>query len=79
MARAGQRPVSSSAPQANEPPEIVVGAMKWLPKPSLRTAVGLGAIAAVFLAMRPRQGNGEASAPGDLSAQTRREGWSTRV
>ena len=49
----------TSAPQAEEPPEIVVGAMKWLPKPSLRTAVGLGAIAAVIMATRSLRGNGE--------------------
>jgi protease I len=58
----GKPAVSHSAPQANEPPELVLGAMKWLPKPSLRTAVGLGAIAAVFMAARSRSGNGEATA-----------------
>jgi protease I len=62
LARKAPRPVSSSAPQANEPPEVVVGAMKWLPKPSLRTAVGLGAMAALLMATRPRRGNGEAAA-----------------
>ncbi len=51
-----QQSVSQSAPQADKPPEIVLGAMKWLPKPSLRTAVGLGAIAAVVLAARARHG-----------------------
>jgi len=55
LSRKEQQPVSHSAPQANEPPKIVVGAMKWLPKPSLRAAVGLGAIAAVFLATWPRR------------------------
>src|SRR4029453_17807331 len=54
--RTGQQPASRSAPQANEPPEIVLAAMKWLPKPSLRTAVGLGALAAVIMATRPRRG-----------------------
>src|SRR5204862_6807722 len=62
ISRPRQQPVSQSAPQANEPPEIVLSAMKWLPKPSLRTAVGLGAIAAAFLATRSRRGNGEAAA-----------------
>src|SRR3954468_14959190 len=56
MSRPGQRSVSSSAPQANEPPHIVLSAMKWLPKPSWRTAAGLGAMAAVFMATRPRRG-----------------------
>jgi protease I len=55
--RTGQQPVSRSAPQANEPPDIVLGAMKWLPKPSLRTAVALGAIAAVVVAMKMGRGN----------------------
>jgi len=53
ISQIGQQTVSHSAPQANEPPEVVLSAMKWLPKPSLRTAVGLGAIAAVFMATRP--------------------------
>jgi protease I len=56
-----QQPVSTSAPQANEPPEIVLSTMKWLPKPSLRTAVGLGAVAAMFIATRSRHGNGAAT------------------
>ena len=51
----GQHAVSRSAPQADQPPEIVLGAMKWLPKPSLRTAVGLGAIAAVIVATTLRR------------------------
>jgi len=33
-----------SSPQAEEPPQLVLGAMKWLPKPSVRTAVLLGAV-----------------------------------
>ena len=35
----------SSAPQRSEPPQVVINAMKWLPRPSLRTAVGLGLLA----------------------------------
>jgi protease I len=38
--------VSRSSPQASEPPSVVLGAMKWLPKPSTRTALILGGIAA---------------------------------
>jgi protease I len=54
-----ERPQSEghSAPQANEPPQLVLSAMKWLPKPSLRTAVALGAIAAVVVAMKMGRGN----------------------
>ena len=55
--RNGLEPAGRSAPQAEEPPQIVLGAMKWLPKPSLRTAIGLGAIAAVFMATKLRRGN----------------------
>src|SRR3954464_9202853 len=36
ISRPQQQSVTHSSPQANEPPEIVLGAMKWLPKPSLR-------------------------------------------
>src|SRR4051812_47818787 len=64
ISRTAQQRVSRSAPQANEPPDLVLGAMKWLPKPSLRTAVGLGAAAAVFMATRPRRGNGQRTAAG---------------
>src|SRR3954470_21247669 len=64
ISKNGQHPASISAPQANEPPQIVLGAMKWLPKPSLRTAVGLGAAAAVFMATRTRRGNGQRTAAG---------------
>jgi deglycase len=38
--------VSRSSPQASEPPSLVLGAMKWLPKPSTRTTLILGGIAA---------------------------------
>ena len=34
-------PIACSDPQRQEPPEIVVKAMKWIPRPSIRTAVGL--------------------------------------
>jgi protease I len=46
------RPASSltSAPQREAPPEVVIGAMKWLPRPSVRTAAIIGALAAVYVA-----------------------------
>jgi protease I len=62
ISRSRQHPVSRSAPQANEPPDVVLSAMKWLPKPSLRTAVGLGAVAAAVMVARRRRGNGHARA-----------------
>lgn len=42
-----------SDPQRDEPPSLMLSAMKWMPRPSLRTAMGLGAIAAL-LATTPR-------------------------
>ena len=47
--------------------------MKWLPKPSLRTAVGLGAVAAVFMATRPRRGKRRSHSSGNVSADRRDE------
>jgi protease I len=41
---------TTSSPQASEPPAIVLSAMKWLPRPSLRTAIGLGAFAMAAMA-----------------------------
>ena len=38
---------AASSPQRNEPPQLVIGAMKWLPRPSIRSAIGLGAVALV--------------------------------
>jgi protease I len=38
-----------SAPQREEPPQLMLSALKWMPRPSFRTAIGLGALAlAVF-------------------------------
>jgi len=70
ISRTAQPRASRSAPQANEPPELVLSAMKWLPKPSVRTAVGLGAIAAVFMAARSRGANGRATGTGTYRPQT---------
>jgi len=60
ISRTGQQIASASAPQANQPPAIVLEAMKWLPKPSVRTAVGLGLIAAAFMATRASGANTQA-------------------
>jgi len=59
ISRPRQHVAGRSAPQANVPPDVVLGAMKWLPKPSVRTAVGLGAIAAAVLATRSRRNGGD--------------------
>ena len=42
-------PFARSDPQRREPPEVAVEAMKWLPRPSIRTAVGLLAAAGAGL------------------------------
>jgi deglycase len=36
----------ASSPQRDEPPALVLGALKWMPRPSLRAAFGIGAVAA---------------------------------
>ncbi|SNB47236.1 type 1 glutamine amidotransferase domain-containing protein [Geobacter sp. DSM 9736] len=36
---------ATSAPQRNDPPQAVLNALKWIPRPSFRTALGIGAIA----------------------------------
>jgi protease I len=36
---------AASAPQRNEPPALVLNAMKWMPRPSFRTAFICGALA----------------------------------
>lgn len=38
----------ASSPQRNAPPQLVLGALKWLPRPSLRT-LGMAVAAAAFL------------------------------
>jgi protease I len=47
----------SSAPQRDEPPAAVVLAMTWMPRPSLRAAVGLALIAAGMVAASRRAGD----------------------
>lgn len=45
---------AASSPQRSEPPALVIGAMKWLPKPSTRTAAILGAAGLGLFAMYRR-------------------------
>lgn len=54
---AGQEPAvqaasngASSSPQRDAPPQLVLDAMKWLPRPSFRTVALVGALAAVYVA-----------------------------
>jgi protease I len=46
----------ASAPQRNAPPQLVLGAMKWLPRPSFRTAAVVGALAALYVARNNHKG-----------------------
>jgi protease I len=43
---------AKSSPQRDQPPRVVIGAMKWLPKPSVRTAASLAALGAGLFMMR---------------------------
>lgn len=43
-------PAAVSSPQRDAPPELVLTAMKWLPRPSLRTVAVVGALAAFYVA-----------------------------
>lgn len=45
---------SESAPQANEPPRIVLEAMRWMPRPSFRT-IALIALGFALFARQPRR------------------------
>jgi len=46
---------TTSAPQRNAPPELVLEAMKWMPRPSLRTLAMVGAALAYFAARSRRR------------------------
>lgn len=47
---------TQSDPQRDQPPALVVNTMRWMPRPSLRTAVAIGAVAlGVIGANRRRQ------------------------
>lgn len=46
----------ASAPQRDSPPQLVLEAMKWLPRPSLRTLALAGAVAAFYLTRHHRNG-----------------------
>lgn len=42
--------VAVSSPQRDAPPQLVLGAMKWLPRPSFRAVALVGALAALYVA-----------------------------
>lgn len=45
---------ATSAPQRDKPPTAILTTMKWLPRPSVRTALGIGAVALGIAAVRRR-------------------------
>jgi protease I len=47
---------TASAPQRNAPPQVVLEAMKWLPRPSFRAVALVGAVAAFYLARNNHKG-----------------------
>jgi protease I len=51
----GSAGAETSSPQRESPPQLVLGAMKWLPRPSLRTLAVAAAVAGFYLSRnRPR-------------------------
>ncbi len=60
---AGQAPtaepsasVAGSSPQRDAPPQLMLNAMKWLPRPSLRTVAVVGALTALYVARNHQNG-----------------------
>lgn len=53
--RAPEPDARTSAPQRDQPPDAVVKALQWMPRPSIRTALGLGVVAAATLAAVSRR------------------------
>jgi protease I len=51
-------PYAASAPQREEPPEVMLGAMKWMPQPSIRTALALGVVVLGVFAANRRKNSG---------------------
>jgi protease I len=47
---------AASAPQRDAPPQLVLGAMKWLPRPSIRPVALVGALAALHVARNNHKG-----------------------
>ena len=54
---------TQSAPPPDDPPHLVLDVMRWMPKPSTRTIVGLAIAAAVSLYLRRRQQGSQSHAP----------------
>ncbi len=52
-----------SAPQRNVPPEVMMKAISWMPRPSIRTAVGLSVVAAGAFALKKKRPDLNAQLP----------------
>ena len=52
--RAAEQHARVSSPQRNEPP-AVVKTLQWMPRPSIRTALGIGVVAAAAFAAVSRR------------------------
>ena len=53
----------TSSPPPSEPPALVLNAMKWTPRPSLRTAIAAGLVMAGVAAVRRRRSMAPAAMP----------------
>ena len=47
---------AASSPQRDAPPQVVLDAMKWLPRPSFRAVALVGALAALYVARNNHKG-----------------------
>lgn len=54
--KAADTAAAASAPQRDAPPQLVLGAMKWLPRPSFRTVALVGALAVLYTANTNHKG-----------------------
>jgi len=52
---------ATSAPQRDAPPSLVLDVMKWMPRPSLRTAAMIGAALALYAASGHRRQRGQSA------------------
>jgi protease I len=52
---AAPRASTLSSPQRDAPPEIMVAAMKWLPRPSVRVLLGLAVVGGILFAVNKRK------------------------
>jgi protease I len=53
--RADEQPARISSPQRDQPPAAMVKALQWMPRPSIRTALGIGVVAVATLAAMSRR------------------------